>query len=374
MKSLFLTNKNALHSDHIDGGVQICSQEFYKVIESAGFELKPYFVPFTRNLVQRLKIKAGFEFYDMYDVKKNQADLLDIVTNNDIKFVFINMASAVRYAQPIKEFLGKNVKVVLLSHGNHSGDFLHLIERPLQNKNALIKERDIYRLGKLISIESGFRKKYLDAVLTISQTEVQIENWLGSQNTIFLPRLITPDFIELSPQIGRVGFVGRLDHPPNYQGVELLCIELEKKNIGNLKLRLVGAPPDWGNKLKKRFNFIEYLGELSESDLIEEIKSWSLFLNPVFWYSTGASTKLIKAIGWGLPIITTVAGVRGYSVTKDDLLFAYNPSDMADKILSESSSLNRVVHWINKTRALALNSPKIDEIARQLKDGLGIYY
>jgi hypothetical protein len=35
-------------------------------------------------------------------------------------------------------------------------------------------------------------------------------------------------------------------------------------------------------------------------------------LNPVFWLSRGASMKLATALGWGLPVLTTQAGARGY--------------------------------------------------------------
>ena len=56
------------------------------------------------------------------------------------------------------------------------------------------------------------------------------------------------------------------------------------------------------------------------------------FLNPVFYYSKGVSTKLAKGMNWGLPVISTVAGNRGYIFKRGGVITCYNPDEMAKEI------------------------------------------
>lgn len=354
-KAIFLTHPNLLRSE-INGGVQICSQEFHQIISNCeDLDLKNYFVQFTRNILQRAQMKMGFENYSMYNVFKDSPTLLNYIESENIRIVFINMASCVRYAKPIKKKFGTKVKIILLSHGNHSGDFLHLISKPLQHGFVLNKVIKKIRLGNLIATESLFRIKYLDGVVTLSETERQIENWFGAKRTVFLPRHLYQDFVNYSPDLNRIGFVGRLDHPPNFQGISILIDEMIKQPLKDLKLRLVGAPAEQGKKIAEKYNCVEYLGELSDNQLTKEVASWSFFINPVWWYSTGASTKLAKGISWGIPIVTTTAGMRGYYWSKGSLLIADTPEDMVLSIRRELESIDKIKYWSDQTKIVANN-------------------
>ena len=354
-KALFLTHKQLLYSE-ITGGVQLCSQEFHNAISACDdLQLEDYYVPFTKNIFQRVQMKLGFENYSMYDVAKDSPALLQHIESENINIVFINMASCVRYAKPIKDKFGGKVKTILLSHGNHSGDFLHLITKPLKKTSLIRKKIKKTRLGYLISTEATYRVKYLDGVIAISETEKQIENWFGGKRVVFMPRKLYADFVDYEPNLDRVGFVGRLDHPPNIQGIAILLNEMIQSPMHNLKLRLVGAPDEEGRKIAEKYKCVEYLGELSDMDLEKEIASWSFFINPVWWYSTGASTKLAKGISWGIPIITTTAGMRGYYWKDGNLLVADTPKEMAKAILNETKSKDRINYWSDQARIVANN-------------------
>lgn len=366
-KAIFLTNKHLLYSE-VTGGVQLCSQEFHEMISACDdLSLEDYYVPFTKNLFQRIQIKVGFENYSMYDVSKDAPALVAYISAEKIDIVFINMASAVRYAKAIKDNFGDKVKTILLSHGNHSGDFLHLITRPLTKQAGFTKALNKIRLGNLISTESLYRVKYLDGVITISETEKQIEQWFGAKRISFMPRKLYADFVKYSPDLNRIGFVGRLDHPPNFQGISILLDELVKHPLKQLKLRLVGAPIEQGKKIAEEYSCVEYLGELSDKELEAEIASWSFFINPVWWYSTGASTKLARGISWGIPIVTTTAGMRGYNWKKGDLVVADTPSEMVSKILTEIKSPGRINYWSEQTRIVAFNGLTTEDLAALVK-------
>jgi hypothetical protein len=365
-KAIFLTNKNELHSD-VTGGVQLCSQEFHNIIESdEEINLSDYYVPYTRDIIQRILVRCHFENYSVFDIKKESAALIDYISKENITVVFINMASTVRFAKPIKQKFGDGVKIVLLSHGNNSGDFLHLITKPIKKPFRLRKWFSKVRLGRLISTEAEYRVNWLDSVVTLSETEKQIENWFGAKKTTFLPRLLYKDFLHRNPTPGRIGFVGRLDHPPNFQGVLILLAEMARQNTG-LQFRLVGAPNAYGMKIKQQFPFVEYLGELSDQNLEKEVATWSFFLNPVWWYSTGASTKLGRAISWGLPIITTTAGMRGYEWRKGSLLVADTPGDMVIKLTLESQTMERIKYWSEQTELVASSGPDQIELINRIR-------
>ena len=366
-KVIFLTHKKLLRSE-ITGGVQLCSQEFLQVVTNCrNFSVSEFHVGFTRRLTDRIRIKLGWENYSMYDVDKEKDDLLELIRKDGVEVVFINMSSAMRYAKPVKEEFGKKVKVILLSHGNHSGDFLHLIGRPVDKTGDLKKWIKKFRLGMLISTESDFRIHYLDGVVAISETERQIENWLNAKQTLFFPRLLKQSFLDHQPQLSRIGFVGRLDHPPNLQGIALLCDAFKNTQMADLRIRLVGAPVEYGKQLAAQYPFIDYLGEYSDDALEQEAATWSFFLNPVWWYSTGASTKLGKGISWGIPIVSTTAGMRGYQWSSGKLLVADTPSAMCAAILDAVKSKEKIIYWASQTKEVASHGPSIDELSMQLE-------
>ena len=366
-KAIFLTNKSSVYSA-VTGGVQLCSQEFLEILNAVdNISLEHYYVTFTKSIWQRILIKSGFENYSMYDVEKDKEALVSYIKSNQVELIFINMASLVRYAKPIKNAFGEKVKVILMSHGNHSGDFLHLISKPLKPVNRLRLFFNKIRLGLLISTESLFRVKYLDAVVALSKTEMQIENWFGAKSSLFLPRRLAPAFLSHQPVAGRVGFVGRLDHPPNLQGIEILMEASSQTADNKIEIRLVGAPESMGTQLAKKYKQVNYLGELSDAGLENEVATWSILLNPVWWYSTGASTKLAKAISWGIPIVTTTAGMRGYRWNKGNLLMADTPQQMWTVIHKNANDIQIINANAAQTKIVATSGYEVKELADMLQ-------
>jgi glycosyltransferase involved in cell wall biosynthesis len=254
-----------------------------------------------------------------------------------------------------------------MSHGNHSGDFLHLITKPVKPVSSLKLLLQKIRLGLLISTESAYRVKYLDAVIALSETEMQIENWFGAKASLFLPRRLKPGFLMYQPKAGRVGFVGRLDHPPNLLGMQILLDAFSSTENNLIEIRLVGAPENFGKQLAEKYPQVKYLGELSDEDLEKEVSSWALLLNPVWWYSTGASTKLAKAISWGIPIVTTTAGMRGYKWRKGSLLLADTAKEMCRVIIENVNDMQVIKSNAEQTRIVANNGYAVKELAEMVK-------
>jgi hypothetical protein len=148
--------------------------------------------------------------------------------------------------------------------------------------------------------------------------------------------------------------------------MSLLLKELIKYKEVQYELRLVGAPQNWGKKLADAFPNIIYLGELSDNDLEEEVSTWTLFINTVFWYSTGVTTKIGWALNRGLPIISTTAGLRGYKWKDGMPLIAESPEDMASKIINylARDDFKQQVHEIKKIQNSAFTMEDITNIIK----------
>jgi hypothetical protein len=206
-------------------------------------------------------------------------------------------------------------------------------------------------MGKLLENEAKIFSSMLDGVVVMSEQEASISQWLGAKSVLYLPRLLSPNYIDWKATVPIAGFAGTLDHLPNRLGLELLAGELAKLNF-NHKLRVIGGPESIGTQLQSNYPFIEYAGPVADSALADEIAKWSVWINPVFWYARGASTKLAQAINWGIPCITTPAGRRGYELSNTAIVTADNTAaGFAQKLmlaLNDSSCLNELHHAVQE--------------------------
>lgn len=324
----------------IPGGVQVCTHEFMDYFTAAGYTVKVVKVTPNVTFLRKVKKKLHIEAYEMYDIDNWLEEIVSTINSDNISLVLFNQVNLAHWSEPIKKKVSANVKFVGLSHGNESGDYLHEITH-----SSIPSFLKTWKLGKLLVKEKVIFSKYLDAVITISDNETYIDQWLGAQNVFYLPRLLKPDFIEWKPQAKTVGFVGTLNHLPNIEGIQLLADQLQLHGFDGT-MKIAGSPPELGHALEKEYAFIRYCGVPDEIQLKAEAATWAIFLNPVFWYARGSSTKLSKAINWGMPALSTVAGARGYDLSDKSLVTKDNlPASMAEKIidtLGSEASLNNL--------------------------------
>lgn len=361
MPLLFISYEKHLDAA-IPGGVQVCTKEYIELLNEAGFELYIKPISFTKNLIKRLKIKLKIDVYEGYDFKAIAKDIISIIREKNIQVLALNQVSLIGLAPYIRRVFGSNIKILILSHGNESGDFLHQIV--LQQKHSVWSPLRQWRLGAFLAKESNHFRNDIDAVLCLSETEQQINNWLGAKRTFFIPRTYKPNFLPWSPVKGRVGFVGTLDHLPNYEGLKYYLDELKNVDSTEVRIRIVGGPSNFGTLLQRRYSFVDYLGRLDNVALEEEASTWNIFLNPIFWFSRGASTKLAQGINWGLPIITTPAGNRGYRISDQQLITVYSAKEMAEKTIQYLADYKQLIVYAQNTREIATNGPAY----HQLKD------
>lgn len=377
MRFLFIYNEADLKSK-TNGGVQLCSQEFLSIIREMNTELKLFCVTHSRSYMFRLLRKLNLDNYMGYNTDSYAAALKKTIVQHQITHVFINKAELLRFSKTIKQLELPNMvapKVVIMSHGNESGDLLGELTEYQARHKGLLKLTGIIKLGLTLYTESFFRRRYVDLVCAMSEEESLIERWLGINHTFFIPRLIAgSERLQRNPIPGRFGYVGTLNHSPNLTAIKKLCDTLVRKNIIP-ELRIVGHPPSIGMSLELEYKFIKYMGPLTDIELFEEVKTWAYSINPIFNYSRGASMKLAKYIEWEIPVITTKAGRRGYIFKKGSLIETESNADAFAEAIS--NCINQVIDYnelVEQIIAVKTSSLTKFEVGEALKKQIELYH
>lgn len=372
--ALFLSNEIYFDSSKKEGGVRVCTEEYLALIQVL-YNVELFTVGYHLSLAYRLRVKFGLNIYHDYKPEQYSEQLASIIIKMNVEVVFLNLSNTVPFAAIIKSVFGDKVKVVLCSHGNESGDFLHESTRFQQRIPAYRSWLSAYTLGNMLKKEAAFRQQDLDAVLTVSPVEEALENWLGAKQVLMVPRTVKKQFLTRTPISGRVGFIGDLSHWPNYYGIDEVCKALAALPVKNgIDLRLVGSPASIGEQLAATYSFVSYLGYVNNDALQAEAASWSFFLNPVFYYSRGVSTKLAKAFGWGIPVITTRIGFRGYVWKRGSIVVAETPADMAQKIHQYAIDTGQFQNINKEIEELIYSTPGMHENAAVLKQFIDRLY
>ena len=349
---LFISEAGYLKSD-IRGGVQLCTDEYIRYIRMAGYDVQEFPVKPSFSFINRIKIKLRLDTYEHYDAGPYVDDLVKTIQASNIKFVFLNQISLSPWAETLKELLPADVKFIGLSHGNESADFLNDITKP--GRPAFLQT---WKLGKLLVKENYFFIGLLDGVVVLSEQEIAINHWIGANKVLYLPRILEPALVEWKPKHQVAGFAGTLDHIPNLYGIRYLAKALDETGF-NGKLRIVGGPRSVGETFEKQYPFIEYVGPIGDDELVNEVATWSLSINPVFWYARGSSTKLAQAINWGIPCLTTPSGRRGYELADESIVTADNTPQSFAKAMARVLADQQLVNSLKRaseTNAITFNA------------------
>ena len=358
------------HLEAEGGGVQLCTREYYATLERAGFELTAIEIPYDRRPRARVKRRLWSDPYTSWsDLRRSAAMVVARAREVAPRYVFLNQHSLGGLISLLRRELPAGTKYVVLSHGLESTDFLHGLRAPGGAPRPGTSLRDATMLGWRI-IQEARHARVTDHVFCLAEFEKEIEHWIGAHDVTVIPRIVDPAPLAWSPTGRRLGYVGTLDHPPNYEGLVLFLDALETLQI-DADVRVVGGPHSAGTALAKRYPGLTYLGPLDNARLIPEVSTWSCFLHPIFCYARGASTKLATALGWEIPIATTSMGRRGYVWREGSLPEADDPvafAKLAASMLDEREA--RLAR--DRVRQVAHSSPTLDDVAALSRTALGL--
>lgn len=361
-RALFITNKKYIDYASAEGGVKYCTAEYINLIQTT-FQVVFFPLDIKSSVLYRIKNRLGLNVYNDYRTSDYEAALKKVITENNIELVFLNLTNTILFSRRIKK-LFPVIKIILCSHGNESGDFLHemVLHKKQRNLNSTMAN---YALGKMLRTESEYRR-YVDMVLTVSDIELSIEKWLGARKAYMVPRSITGETINYIPFPGRIGFFGDLTHAPNYYGVNQVCDALKKMSVQNIELRLAGMGESTGRAIEREYSFVRYLGYLTEQQLSDEVSRWTFSINPVFYYSRGVSTKLGKALSWGIPVITSKKGMRGYKWQEGKILSCETAEQMASTISAFANDKCAADFYRTEALKIKASSPGYEAIMSEI--------
>ncbi len=215
-----------------------------------------------------------------------------------------------------------------------------VIFTPLLHTTSFVRHRMLRRI-----YDSTIGRKSMllcDKIISLSNEE---KNYIAKRFNIPIDKIsYIPCGIDLDKfkDLGRerdsntLLFVGRLS---KVKGLEVLVEALHtvKREIPDVRLKLAGE--DWGMK-KEIINMaikfgvrddIEFLGKVTEEELIELCNSVKLFVTSTKYESFGISA--LEAIACGTPVVASRVGGLPEAVGDCGLLCDRNAADFAENIL-----------------------------------------
>lgn len=347
------------------GGVQRCTREYAEVLRAAGFHLDVVSFEPDRRFALRVKRRLFPRPHRDFLPADLAARCLARMETTRTNLVFLNHSETGPLAAELRARSPRPLRIVMLSHGLDSTDFLH--EADLAGEPTRRPRRAALGLGQLLFTEMGERPAF-DAVFCLSEIDLNIERWLGSRRVCLLPRTVEDRPLNWQPVTGRMGTVSTLNHPPNWDGLKRFCTAVEFAGANGICLRVIGGPENLGRALAAAHPHVEYLGPLSDAELEAEAATWAVFVNPLFRFARGCSTKLAQPLSWRLPVATTRAGVRGYRWDDQHVSLADDATELAALALPLARAPGLATR--EAIRRIADASPQLADVAALVRSAL----
>ncbi len=138
-------------------------------------------------------------------------------------------------------------------------------------------------------------------------------------------------------------FVGNLGYAPNADSILLIAEQILPKLRPEIKLLVVGNCPDSLKEKLQNYPQIKVCGRVE--DLRSTVLSASALLAPIA-YGTGIKTKIIEAMGMGMPVITNSVGAEAIAAQNGIEFFVTDDyqemADIAERLLKDPVECEKV--------------------------------
>ncbi|MFY0518394.1 glycosyltransferase [Lysinibacillus sp. UGB7] len=280
--------------------------------------------PYTTELE-----KVGVEvLYHPYNRKNIEQWLKQ--NGNEIDYVYMNRPHiSIKYVDALKKYT--NSKIIYYGHDLH---FLREYrEYELTGNESLKKSAEEWKKTEFDLYEKS------DVVYYPSDVEVrEIKKYYPNINAKAIPAYIfdEKEIIEPEQFQNREGllFVGGFGHKPNVDAIlwfvsAILPRILEEKP--DMKFYIVGSnPPDEIKSLISK-NII-VTGFVSDEELIQLYDQCRIVVVPLR-YGAGVKGKVVEAMYYQMPIVTTSVGAEGIVRSENILTIAESEMEFAQKVL-----------------------------------------
>lgn len=189
--------------------------------------------------------------------------------------------------------------------------------------------------------ERQFLPKF-DTVVAMSNIDMaKLREIFDLKNVVVIPNgisQITP-LTQQATKYLKLGYIGSFNHPPNRNAVSHFVYSIGpslEKNCFKFKYYLAGDNyPSEISRLTRFSNLVHTrnfinLGQVADS--IQFYRKIDLLLAPIF-SGSGTRIKILEALSYGVPVITTPVGVEGIGIKSPYLIIVKNPNDFVPQII-----------------------------------------
>ncbi len=244
-------------------------------------------------------------------------------------YVYIHRPQiAAKYIDVIRKTT--NAKIVFFGHD------LHYLRTQ--------RQYDVEKNEKLLAIVKEWRKKEFsifskaDVIYYPSKIEVKkVKKHFPTATVRQIPLYIFDDIAPIKPELETrkdIFFVGGFRHDPNLDGVIWFINEvfpLIQSRLAEVKLFVAGSnTPESLRGLESQH--IVIMGEISK-EVLEKCYSQSRVFVAPLRYGAGIKGKVLEALSYQLPVVTTQCGAEGLSDAKNYLEIADDPKKFADQVV-----------------------------------------
>jgi glycosyltransferase involved in cell wall biosynthesis len=225
-----------------------------------------------------------------------------------------------------------NAPIICLEHDVYT----QYVKRTVQDKGW--SQRKIMALLGSIRVQ-GKERQYLNLcnqVYTFSEKDKKILMDMGVTSPIdtFSPALELPQDATNVKENTDCLFVGAMDRPENFEGIRWFISDIWDKvrnEIPNAKFIVAGSkPPEWLKELNRED--IEVTGFVEDLDVY--YKKAAVFIAPLL-SGAGVKFKIVQALAYGLPVVTTEVGAEGINENNEDFFakVTEDPGEISTEVI-----------------------------------------
>lgn len=289
-------------------------------------------------------------------------------------FVFISRPTiAIKYIDAIKEFT--RAKILFYGHDLHY--LREYRQYQLEQKEELLQYSQKSR-----QMESGLFETVdviyypSQAEIDIIQTEFKIKGKARKIALYIFDVFEKPDYYFNERK--DIMFVGGFLHQPNSDAITWFLDEVFPnvcKSVSGIKLFIAGSNPTEAIKSRTSENIV-VTGFLSEEELKQLYKKCRLVIAPLR-YGAGLKGKIVEALYYGLPVVTTSIGFEGLDGAESIISVADTAEDFAQAVIRlytdereltyrSMGSFEFVKANFSKEKAYSIIQPDLDQDIRNL--------
>ena len=303
---------------------------YIKLFLAKGFNVKFigdnfYMDPVYTTAIEQLGVEVLYGYYYSQHWQ-------DWIKDNGqyIKYVFLNRPHiSVKYIDFVRQ--NTNAKIMYYGHDLH---FLREYrEYELTGNEEKLKSSEEWKTKELDLINKA------DVVYYPSQVEIdEVKKISPKADAKAIVAYMYDDVGERVYDYNArkdIMFIGGFGHPPNEDGIMWFLKEVfpkVQKAIPDINFYIMGSNPT-DNVKAMASEHVKILGFVTDEELAERYNSCRISVVPLR-VGAGIKGKVIEAMKFGIPVVTTTIGAEGILGSENILCVEDNPNKMAKRLIA----------------------------------------